>query len=347
MLMMRALPLIITLSLSLLLLPAYGIPDVRPFNYSTYIDSSGAPVIIGEVINDGKEPIKSVEVKASFIDPSGEILDSGSVLTAIDLIPPGQRAPFMIVGATEYAPSVKSFEIQVINFAKGEVKPAKLEIINVSEFSDGVSEVRINGEIRNAGDKTATMSKVYATFYDDSNRVIGFASVNTEPAVIAPDTGANFQLKVHERIPSITSYTLYAESEQFSTTPYGLQTVANPLDIGNKVSVSRLTLVDQQGNGIGKFAPNERGWIKSDLKNRLSVEQDFTYIVQIKDKDGFPVELKWIDGVLEPNMSLSPSISWTPDEEGIYFAEIFVWHSMENPIPLSTSIKTIILFVKA
>ncbi len=343
--MMRILPIIVILSL--LALPVYGAPEVKLFNYSTYLNSSGAPVIVGEVINDSKESIKSVEVEASFIDSSGEILDSGSAFVAIDLIPPRQRAPFMIVGAAEYTLSVKSFEVKVVNFDKGQTKPAKLEIISTSVFSDGISEVSISGEIQNAGDTTVTMSKIYATFYDDSSKVVGFASVNTEPDSLAPDVKANFKLKVHERISSIRSYTLYAESEQFSTKPYGVRSIGHPIDIGTTVGVSRLVLLDQQGNEMGKFAPNERTWIKSDLKNRLSIQQDFTYIVQIKDKDGLPVELKWIEGVLDQNMSLSPSVSWTPEDEGIYFAEIFVWHSFDNPIPLSTSIKTIILFVQA
>ena len=156
-----------------------------------------------------------------------------------------------------------------------------------------------------------------------------------------------FQLVVNEHVPLISSYTLYADSEQFSSTSYGLWSVRKSMEIDNKIDVMGLTLVDQQGNGIGKLTPNERGWIKCDLKNTLPVQQDFSYIVQIKDKDGFPVELKWINGILEPNMLLSPSISWTADDEDIYFAEIFVWNSMENPTPLSTSMKTIILFVKA
>lgn len=344
--MMRALPIAITvLLLGLLVFPAYGTPGVKLLNYSSYVNSSGMPVIVGEVINDGKEPIKSVEVKGSFIDPSGNVLDSGSALTVIDLIPPGQKAPFMIAGVADYATNVKSFELQIIKFATGQNKPATLEISSTDQFSDGISEVRVSGEIRNTSDKTAIMSKVYATFYDDSQRVIGFASVDTEPSAIAPNAKASFNIKVHESVPTIISYTLYAESEQFSTMPIGLLSVGNPMDVGNKVSVSKLSLVDQQGNGIGKLAPNERAWIKSDLKNKLSAEQGFTYIVQIKDNDGFPVELKWISGVLDPDMLVTQSISWTPDEEGIYFAEIFVWHSIENPIPLSTSIKTIILFV--
>lgn len=343
--MMRILSMVVILTLSLAILPVYGASNLKFFNFSSYIDSGGAPVIFGEVVNDGREAIKSVEVKATFIDPSGRLLDSESTLVAIDVIPPGQRAPFKITGAVEYAFDVKSFELQVVNFSMGQSKPAKLEIINTSEFSDGLGEVSIWGEVSNNGDKTATMTKIYATFYDMSGRVIGFTSVNTDSDSIAINAKSSFTLKIHERVPLIESYTLYAESEQFSTAPYGVRSVGNPTDIGSKISVSRLSLIDQQGTEIGKIIPGDRVWIKSDLKNRLPVEQEFTYIVQIKDKDGFPVELKWIDGVLASDMLGPISISWLPEEEGVYFAEVFVWNSMNNPIPLSASIKTIILFV--
>jgi hypothetical protein len=197
------------------------------------------------------------------------------------------------------------------------------------------------------GSDPATNTKVHATFYDESGRVIGYSSTSAEPSTIDPNGKASFEMKIHERVPVIQSYTLLAESDLYSIVPFGVQSVNNPLDVGNKVSVSRLSLIDQEGNGVGKFAPGERVWIKSDLKNKLSTEQEFTYIVQIKSGDGFPVTINWVDGVLTPNMEFAPSISWVPEEEGIYFAEIFVWHSMDNPMPLASSIRTIILFVKA
>jgi hypothetical protein len=143
----------------------------------------------------------------------------------------------------------------------------------------------------------------------------------------------------------IQSFTLFAESDQYSTLPFGVQDVDNPLEVGNKVRLSKLSLVDQEGSVIGSAAPGERVWIKSDLKNKLSIEQEFTYIVQIKDKHGYPVTINWVDGVMTPDMSFAPSLSWVPEEEGVYYAEIFVWHSLDNPVPLSSSIRTIILLV--
>jgi hypothetical protein len=341
--MLRVLSLLVILSV-LLVLPAYAAPNVKLFNYASYTDPNGIPVIVGEVVNDGNEPIKSVEVKANFIDSDGKVIDSGSAKAAVDVIPSGQRAPFMIIGTADYASTVKSFELQVVNFANAPAKPAKLEIINTDQDSDGITEVSITGEVKNIGDKTATFARVYATFYDERNKVVGLAA-STVTETVAPEATTSFEIKYHERVSLITSYTLYAESEQFSAISYGLQSIGNGIDVKSDVNVSRLSLVDQQGNGLGKIGPNERAWIKSYLTNKLPAEQKFTYIVQIKNNEGLPVEIKWIEGTLEPNTSVSQSISWTPEEEGIYFAEVFVWRSIDNPVPLTTSIKTIILLV--
>jgi len=344
--MMRIIPIPVLLGI-LLIAPAYGASNLQVLNYSSYTNSNGLPVVVGEIVNDGKDPVKSVEVKVSFMDESGQVIDSGEAVTAATVIPAGQKSPFMIVGSAGYSDSITSYELQILNFARAQNKPVMLQIVSTGEFSDGVSEVSIMGEVSNLGEDAAANTKVHATFYDDSGRVIGYSSTSPEPTTIEPNGKASFELKIHERVPVIQTFTLFAESDQYSTLPFGVQDVNNPLEVGNKVSVSKLSIVDQAGSTVGSAAPGERVWIKSDLKNKLSTEQEFTYIVQIKDKDGYPVTINWVDGVMTPDMSFAPSLSWLPEEEGVYFAEIFVWHSMENPVPLSSSIRTILLLVKA
>ena len=79
----------------------------------------------------------------------------------------------------------------------------------------------------------------------------------------------------------------------------------------------------------------EQVQIVSDLSNGQDKPQSFAYLVQIKDADGVTVSLAWITGSLSPNQHLSPSLSWTPQNAGIFVAEIFVWESITNPDPLS------------
>ena len=75
--------------------------------------------------------------------------------------------------------------------------------------------------------------------------------------------------------------------------------------------------------------------IKSEIKNNKPEEQEFTYIVLVKDSEGMTVSLSWAKGKLSPDQTMKMEQSWTPETAGIYTAMIFVWKSFENPEALS------------
>ncbi len=75
--------------------------------------------------------------------------------------------------------------------------------------------------------------------------------------------------------------------------------------------------------------------ISADITNNQKKSQNFVYIVQIKNENGIVVSLGWISGQLTLNQKLSPSLSWTPDKEGEFTAEIFVWEGLLNHNALS------------
>jgi hypothetical protein len=75
------------------------------------------------------------------------------------------------------------------------------------------------------------------------------------------------------------------------------------------------------------------------VHNNQEYEQDFVFIIQIKEKDGSIVSLSWIGGQLTPNQDLEVSQSWSPTKSGKYSIETFVWSSLSNPLPLSDTLK--------
>ncbi|MEM3143922.1 MAG: hypothetical protein QXW91_04785 [Candidatus Nitrosotenuis sp.] len=75
--------------------------------------------------------------------------------------------------------------------------------------------------------------------------------------------------------------------------------------------------------------------IEADLRNGQAIEQDFAYIVQIQNSNGITVSLSWLTGKLAPAQTLTPAISWIPDEIGTYDVTIFVWEGINNPTALS------------
>ena len=89
------------------------------------------------------------------------------------------------------------------------------------------------------------------------------------------------------------------------------------------------------GSCEGLAKVGDRVGIKSQVSNSQSVEQQFAYIVQIKNSDGVTVQLSWLTGVLKAGQKMDVIQSWVPDTVGQYTAEVFVWYPVDNPVALS------------
>ncbi len=103
-------------------------------------------------------------------------------------------------------------------------------------------------------------------------------------------------------------------------------------------------LVNALGNQVSEHLNvNQQVQITADVTNNQETTQDFIFIVQIKNDENIIISLGWITGSLNPKQSLSPALSWTPDNSGSYLAEIFVWESLTNQDALSKSLSISII----
>ena len=80
---------------------------------------------------------------------------------------------------------------------------------------------------------------------------------------------------------------------------------------------------------------DEQVMVVADLSNGQDRNQNFAYIVQIRDENDSVISLSWITGSLTLWQKFSPALSWTPTAPGSYMIEIFVWESLDNPDALS------------
>jgi hypothetical protein len=103
-----------------------------------------------------------------------------------------------------------------------------------------------------------------------------------------------------------------------------------------QVDLSKPTLIDQLGNAVSNVNVGDMVGIESEIKNSSGDKITFAYIVQIKNSDGITIFLTWVQNlsVLE-NDSVKPAVFWLADHDGNYQAEVFVWLSVSNPIPLA------------
>ena len=105
--------------------------------------------------------------------------------------------------------------------------------------------------------------------------------------------------------------------------------------------ISDERLVNLSGATLGEhIIVNQQVQITAKITNTQEDNQPFVYIVQIKDENDIVVKLGWISGSMTKYQNLSPSLSWTPKESGVYIAEIFVWDSLLTQGAL-TSISTL------
>jgi hypothetical protein len=103
-----------------------------------------------------------------------------------------------------------------------------------------------------------------------------------------------------------------------------------------QVTVQSSSLVTDIGETLEEVELGSPVGIQAELANEEREEITLTYIVQVKDAEGFTVMLSWIKGIaLKPDMSLKPAIFWIPQSKGFYDVEIFMWESLENPVPRS------------
>ena len=115
-----------------------------------------------------------------------------------------------------------------------------------------------------------------------------------------------------------------------------IRTVVPPLE---RVSMNECKTVDSFGNQFTNVTVNQQIQITCDLANSQDKEQQFTYLVQIKNSnDDVTVNLSWITGTLLPGQMLSSSLSWIPQTPGTYDATVFVWESINDPTPLTNPV---------
>ena len=87
---------------------------------------------------------------------------------------------------------------------------------------------------------------------------------------------------------------------------------------------------------------DEQIMIMADISNNQDTQQTFAYITQVRNDDNVVISLAWLTGSLSPRQSFSPAQSWIPSEPGVYYIQVYVWESIDNPSALSPPLSMIV-----
>ena len=145
--------------------------------------------------------------------------------------------------------------------------------------------------------------------------------------------------------------TLYVKYEDYTLpSPYS---VSDNLEISSqakfdsnippteRITIKNNLITDSTGKEILSPKTDDQLQIVGQVQNNQNYDQEFSFIIQIKENNGTIVSLSWIQGKLSPNQELEVSQSWNPKKSGDYIVETYVWSSLSEPIPLSNALKQI------
>lgn len=161
--------------------------DVAATNGSLYLDRTGRPAVVGEVINNRRNPIENVSVTVAFYR-EGEHITNVSTGPEVSPVPGKSKSPYL-VRLSEAAPEPDSYEVFVEYEGTDQSVYRGLGVTDVRVERIGQDRVQLAGSVENTGGRTVDPVLV-VTFYDANGSVIGIRSGRASPSTLEPgDTG--------------------------------------------------------------------------------------------------------------------------------------------------------------
>ena len=205
-----------------LLLTVFMIPsafaEVYIDNDRKYLGDDGTIHIVGEIINESKQPINQVNVIAIFYC-DGDSVYQTSTENLTSMIMPEMKGVFDLM-VTEDIGHIDYYTLD-IDFKVTQPKDQVIEITS-SEFTYGpVDNIAIQGTVTYNGEITANMVKVVAALYDRDGNVIDVSETRIEPDYLRAGDETFFLIPILDKTKTdkIVDYSLIAESEEYTAVP--------------------------------------------------------------------------------------------------------------------------------
>ena len=249
----------------------------------------------------------------------------------------------------EFADGVVLTESIPITWNMGVIQFSK----NIFLTSDSI-EIRVIDHDMNLNPEAIDTITVEVFSDSDSG---GIQVVATETSERSGDFIANISLSTNtssgNRLYAVPGDSIFAKYDDHTLPkPYSksdeksIQTSAiidHSIPAINRIQTTPISFSDSFGNPLTSYISESQMQIVGTIENQIIFDQEFIYFFQIKNSANSVISLSWIQGKLSPNQILDISQSWIPTKSGNYILETYVWNSLNDLIPLSPPISTLII----
>lgn len=295
-------------------------------NTFSYQDSEGYTIVLGEVENTKTFPVTNVKIWAGFYGEgeSKNPLETNTGSTILTVVPPYGKSPFMIKSKTP-DPEISEISVNMLGFNSASAKQQLLDVAPSSLYiSDTMS---LSGTITNKGQQPSLNTMVHLISYDSFSppRVVGIQTVSVSE--LKPNTTYDFAFD-GAADPRATSFKVIAESNNYQSKATPVTDVS--VDIMTRlITINDIKVTDSSGKPLSKIKLGTPVDITSALsiQSLASGSQEYVYYAQVKQfgERGTVEFLGTAEGAFNSTAQQSPHVTWTPETEGGFFIETFVW----------------------
>ena len=329
-------------------LPTLGVrlADTPPHVYK---DDEGRTSVVGQVSNTNSFAVSGVKVRVGFYGASGdEPIETAIGTTLAGVVPAGGTAPFAISSESPSA-AITDATVTILGFNYADEKPRALTVegaASVAAAGGGGQGPRadvlvLDGTVTSAappGSPAEDPVTVHMLQYDafDPPRLLRHASAELDGPL---EAGASAGFSISDALlVRADGVQLFAESAGATSNTADVP-VAQSDPVSRLVTIGGAHLSDADGNRVQGGREGAPLVVGGDLSLEAMPAaqegaQGYTFYVQVKRSGDSPsVEfLGSSGGRFDGPGTQSPSVAWTPDEEGLYFVETFVWDSDNSPL---------------
>lgn len=184
-----------------------------------HISPLGELTALGEVYNNSAFDVEQVLVRISLFDAADQQLASGQAYSLLDVIAPGQRAPFVVQFGQAPA-HFASYQAEVLSAVPAYLGTLHRDLrpVGVTAEKRPRAPLKLDGRILNFGPEEAVGVEIVVTAYDPLGRVVAARRAVPQHNVVARGGETEFHLEIVPAGPVVT-YTIQAQGRRLLPTP--------------------------------------------------------------------------------------------------------------------------------
>lgn len=316
-------------------------------NTFSYKDEEGYTVVIGEIENTKNFHLDGIKIWVGFYSNQASDkeppLETTTGTTLLEVVQPNGKSPFMIRSQTP-DPEISEITVNILGFNSAKNKKQQLLEITPATLSIG-ENVKLPGTITNKGQQISTQTQIHLISYDAFNppRILGIQTIPIDD--IKPNTAYDFDFETMVD-PRATSFKVIAESDNYQSKFTDVDDIS--VDIMTRlITINDIQVMDSSGNHLSKI----KAGVPVNITSALSIQaaksnvQPYVYYAQVKQfgERGIVEFLGIAEGIFNSTQMQTQKVTWTPQNEGAFFIETFVWDQNGAALASQSSTISIIL----